>query len=329
MLNDNPFSSCLVTGAAGFIGIPLCIYLREHGMRVRALLRRKSDGPWDESGLCELGRDTLPGDLLRGIDCVFHLAGAVHAVDESSGDDRWFRTVNVEGTRSLLDAAISNQVKCFVYFSSVKAMGDPHEHCIDETWQALPDSPYGRSKKEAETQVLDAGRRSGMHVCVLRPALVYGPQVKGNLYRMIEAIRTHRFPPLPDTGNRRSMVSVDDLVDAAWRAANNPVANGQTYIVSDDQPYSTRQLYEWICLGLGRDIPRWTLPVWPLHLAAHAGDALQRFTHRAMPFNSHVFQRLTGSACYVADKLRNDLDWRSGSNLQSILPRLVKQCGHM
>jgi len=322
-------SICLVTGAAGFIGMHLCAFLKRHGVRIRALVRRSADGPWDESVVSELGNNQPPEDLMCGVNVVFHLASAVHAGDEVSNDEQWYRAVNVEGTQSLLDAAIRNQVKCFIYFSSVKAMGSPGGRCVDETWQSLPSDPYGRTKREAEELVLEAGRSSGMHVVVLRPALVYGPQVKGNLYRMIKAIRMHRFPPLPDTGNRRSMVYVNDLVEAAWLVAHSPRARGETYIVSDDQTYSTRQLYEWICDALGREVPRWVLPVWLFYLVAQSGDALQRFTGRPMPLNSHVFDRLTGSACYVADKLRNDLKWRSGSSLRSVLPQLVERCGRM
>jgi len=96
---------------------------------------------------------------------------------------------------------------------------------------------------------------------VLRLSMVYGPTRKGNLPRMIEAVTKGRFPPLPETGNKRSMVHVDDVVQAAMLAAERPESVGQTYVVTDGPPYSTRQIYECICEALGRDAPKWHVPI--------------------------------------------------------------------
>lgn len=315
--------NCLVTGAAGFIGRVLCAFLQGQGCKVRALLRRETEGPWDEALVCQLGHDRLPVHSMQDIDTVFHLAGEVHAMKPGRGEKLLYETVNVRGSEAVAVAAVESGVRRFVYFSSIKALGDPGEKCVDERWQILPQDAYGLSKREAEKRLLGFGKCSSMHVSVLRPALVYGPDAKGNLQRMIEAIDNGRFPPLPEIGNRRSMVHVDDLVEAAWLVANHAQANGEVYIVSDGQPYSTRQMYEWMTEALGRKLPAWYISAQVLRFGSAIGDVFQRVSGCRAPLNSEVFRRLTGSACYEADKLRRDLGWESRRRLPEALPDMV------
>ncbi len=204
----------LVSGASGFIGRALCLLLMERGCRVRALLRHECAGPWHEQVLCDLSNDRVPKESCEGVDGIFHLAGIAHVRAQSREEEIMYERVNVGGVRLLLDAAAAAGVTRFVYFSSVKAAADPGEHCVDETWDLPPTDAYGRSKLSAEQLVL-MRVGSGMHVSILRPTLVYGHGVKGNLRRMIDAVAAGRFPLLPDTSNRRSMVALSDLAEAA------------------------------------------------------------------------------------------------------------------
>jgi nucleoside-diphosphate-sugar epimerase len=262
---------------------------------------------------------------MQGIDGVFHLAGIAHVSDTTAIPASLYQAVNVDATAALLEAAAAAGVQRFVYFSSVKAAADPGEGCVDEAWDAWPDDAYGRSKRTAEQKVLDAGRQLGMHVCNLRPSLVYGPGVKGNLDRMIDAIGRGRFPPLPDFGNRRSMIGLDDLIDAARRAMELPAAAGRTFIVADTEPYSTRAIVDAIRRALGRPVPRAVIPHWSLHLGAALGDLLQRVTRRPMPLNAAVLRRIAGSACYRNDLLRRTLSWQSRSRFDESLPAMLAQ----
>ena len=312
----------LVTGANGFVGRVLCRQLVAGGHSVRALLRRPAAGPWQDSVCCELGREPLPAALCDGIDGVFHLAGIAHVADISAIPEVVYRRVNVEGTRALLAEAAGAGVAGFVFFSSVKAVADPGEDCVDETWDAAPADAYGRTKREAEGLVLAAADR--MHCTVLRPALVYGPAVKGNLRRMIDAVGAGRFPPVAEFGNRRSMVSVADLAAAARLAMQRPAAAGNLYLVADGQDYSTRSLYLAIRGALGLQVPRVAVPAWLLRVAGRAGDLAQVLMRRPAPVSTAVVQRLTGSACYRADRLRADLGWVPAETFYSALPDI---CG--
>ena len=320
-------TNCCVSGASGFVGWALCSFLQARGCRVTALLRKQTEGPWDQTIIAELGRDALSPALFSGFDAVFHAAGLAHVLSPDRKAEALYEAVNVKGSTLLASAASKAGVGCFIYFSSVKAAGDPGEHCVDERWSAPPADPYGISKREAETRLLRIGRDSGMRVTVLRPALVYGPGVKGNLQRMMQAVANRRFPPVPEVGNRRSMVHVDDLAEAAWLATIQPGAENQVYIVSDSQQYSTHEIFSWMCEALGRTPPSWELPVSFLRLGAMLGDALERGTGLHLPMNSGTLRRLVGSACYRSDRIRHELGWQPHRRFREALPAMVAASG--
>ena len=306
---------CLVTGATGFIGRVLCAALRERGLFVRAIARREADGPWDELVTADLAAADAPADLLRGVDTVFHLAGKAHALAELAADDASYRRINVGVTERLLALAARDAPARIVFASSVKAAADDPERCVDEGWDAPPTTPYGRSKRESERLVLEAGEGSGMHVAVLRLPLVYGGGAKGNLWKMMDAVARDRFPPVPDTGNRRSMVHVLDVARAALLAAEMPAASGRRYIVTDGAAYSTRTLYEMMCQALGKTPRGWAVPAGVLRIAGYAGDVIGRIRGRRFVFDSDAYEKLLGSAWYDSSRIETELGFRASLTL--------------
>jgi UDP-glucose 4-epimerase len=312
--------ACLVTGATGFIGRRLCQHLQDSGWYVRAVMRVQSGGPWNESLVADLAEDHLPPELCRGVDTVFHLAGKAHAVTAGLADEAAYTRINVEGTRKLLELARVAAVRRFVFFSSVKAMGERGAG-EDESAEPRPETTYGRSKREAERLVLEGGYVP--EPVVLRLAMVYGPTRKGNLPRMIEAISRGRFPPLPDTHNKRSMVHVDDVVQAALLAADLPVAIGKIYLVTDGMTYSTRQIYEWICEALGREPPGWYLPLPLLGLMARLGDGIGKISGRRFAFDSDALEKLAGSSWYDSGRIARELGFSAHRHLREEIPEMT------
>jgi len=315
----------LITGASGFIGRVLCQQLREQGVQVRAGMRQVAEGPWDEVVLFDLATQKLPADALAGVDTVFHLGGKAHALSETRQDEEEYFRINTEGAGALLEAAKSAGVRRFVFISSVKAMGEGGDVCQDETVSCHPETPYGKSKLAAERLVLEGGYVP--EPVVLRLSMVYGASRKGNLPRMIEAVAKGRFPPLPEVGNRRSMVHVEDVVQAALLAAGKPAAVGQTYIVTDGQGCSTRQLYEWICEALDKPVPAWTIPTGLLKVLAKVGDGFGRVRGRRFVFDSDALDKLIGSACYSSEKIERELGFCARQRLRSALPEVVAYLG--
>ncbi len=196
---------------------------------------------------------------------------------------------------------------------------------LDETCAAPPDTPYGQSKRAAEKLVLEGGYVP--HPVVIRPCLVYGPTPKGNLDKMIEAVKRGRFPPLPEVGNKRSMVHIDDVIGAALLAAEHPAAKGQVFIAADNEPFSTRQLFEWICTAAGKRVPGWTVPLWVLKLLGRVGDLIGKIRGRRFVFDSDALAKLTSSAWYTSAKLQRDLGWRPRHTLRETMPEIVRGVG--
>jgi nucleoside-diphosphate-sugar epimerase len=240
-----------VTGATGFIGQRLLVGLEANGEGVRILSRNPH--PDYETVVCDLQSEPIPEDGLDGVDTVFHLAGFTHDLRDASKLEHLYRALNVDATVRLTELAVRSGVKQFVFVSSVKAGGYDEE-------QGSPDGVYGQTKREAELKLLDIGRQSEMLVSIVRPSLVYGAVVKGNLALMRRGIEQGWFPPIPETENRRSMIHVDDLVRALLLTAENKRANGEIFIVTDGVPHSSREIYEAICQSVGKTVPQWSVP---------------------------------------------------------------------
>lgn len=311
----------LVSGAGGFIGGNLCAALQRASYKVRRLTHSQLFKD-EHSFVMDLAKDPCPPGLLRDVRAVFHLAGKAHTLAETRQDENEYFQINTEGTRKLLEAAKQAGVQMFIYFSSVKAVGDGDIQPMDESVNSPVDTPYGQSKYAAEQLVLHGGYVP--HPVVIRPSMVYGNTGKGNLPRMIQAIRRGVFPPLPETHNRRSMVHVDDVVQAALLAAETPEAAGQVYIVTDDNAYSTRQIYDGIRAALGKSASNWHIPMSLLTFFAKTGDTIGRLIGRRFPFDSAALDKLTGSAWYSSAKIRRELGFRPRHTLQSSLPDIVR-----
>lgn len=313
--------SCLVTGASGFIGERLAWHLSQKGFKVRVLNRRVKSDKIDSYRI-DLVEDNVPSNLCADIDTIFHLAGKAHALTETHQDEAEYFQVNTEGTRKLLESAKLEGVQRFIFFSSVKAVGSSLNQPMHETVTEPADEPYGQSKYEAEQLVLHGGYVP--HSVVIRPCLVYGNTEKGNLPRMINAIRSGYFPPFPEVHNKRSMVHVEDVVQAALLTAENPKAAGQIYIVSDGRAYSTREMYDWICEALGKPPSSFNVPMVLLQALAKLGDGLGRLRGCRFFFDSDVLDKLIGSAWYSSAKIERELGFRSVHDLQGSLPGIVR-----
>lgn len=316
----------LVSGATGFVGHHLVAALLKEGASVRILVRDVARVPSGWTAVTEV----MQGDLgdseslaaaCRTVDTVFHAAGYAHAWANNSAVLHW--RINFQGTVNLLDAAANEGVQRFAYLSSVKATGNGGARCIDEDWPVPPDTPYGKAKRAAEQAVLETGRRHGVHVVNLRPALVYGPGGRGNLERMIKAIQRGWLPPLPRVDNRRSMVHVQDLVRAALLVAEHPSANQKTYNVTDGYAYSSREMQDLIYRSLGKAVPRWAVPAGGLLALAKAGDALGGLVGKSVGFDSETLDKLLGWACYDSGRIQRELGWQPTLTLAQALPEML------
>jgi len=279
-----------ISGSTGFIGKRLIESISSN-CSVRVLSRKKQ--PNRETVICDLQSDVIPDDALDDIDVVFHLAGFAHDMRDASKIEDLYYKVNVSATIRLAEFAVQAGVKRFVFVSSVKAGGSSiSEKCINENDQGDPEGVYGKTKRDAELALLKIGKESGMHVSIIRPSLVYGPNAKGNLKLMLSGIKNGWFPPLPETGNQRSMVHVDDLVRAILLVAKDERANGEIFIATDGKPHSSREIYDAMCGVLGKSIPKWSAPKILFDIACLLSPRIK-----------YKLNKLLGDECYSSAKL--------------------------
>ncbi|HEY5993168.1 MAG TPA: SDR family oxidoreductase [Gallionellaceae bacterium] len=302
----------LVTGANGFVGKTLCDLLILRGYGLRKVMRKPesaepgAEPPGDTFFVQGIDSQTDWTQALSAVDVVIHLAARVHVMQERSADPlSEFRRVNVGGTEHLARSAAAAGVKRLVYVSSVKVNGEATEggRSYTELDQPSPQDPYGISKHEAEQALHRVARETGLEVVIVRPPLVYGPEVKGNFIQMLRVLGMGIPLPLASIHNLRSLVYVGNLADALIACATHPAAAGQTYLVSDGEDISTPELLRALASAAGLPARLFPCPVSLLGVVARlAGKRAQA-------------DRLLGSLQVDSGKIRRELNWTPHSTL--------------
>lgn len=292
----------LITGATGFIGTKLLASLENYDYQIVLTTRNnnltKNYQPTTYFQIGEISTHTNWQQILRGVDVVIHLAARAHQLNDQADDpEAEFQKVNHYGTTNLVKQAINAGVQHFIFISSIGAVTSLSPTVIDETTPCNPDTPYGRSKLDAEKALTQLCQEAGMAWTILRPTLVYGPKNPGNMERLLALANKNLPLPFGSIQNARSLLYVGNLVDAIITCIDHPNAKNQTFIVSDGQDLSTPELIRELGQALGK--PATLLPFPPALLklaAASIGKA-------------DIADRLLGSLHVDSSKIRQILDW--------------------
>lgn len=249
----------LVTGASGFIGRRLVAALADAGKGVLAASREPSRVPArkgvDRVAVSDFERAVDWRPVLSDVAAVVHLAGIAH-VGSGIGADAYDR-VNRQATAELAAACAAAGVRRFIFLSSVRAQCGPSApHVLTERDAPRPTEPYGRSKLAAEETL----RASGLAWTILRPALVYGPGVKGNLATLLRIARLPLPLPLAAFSARRSLLGIDNLTAAILHVLDAPRTVGCTYLAADPEPLSLPEIVTALRSGMGRRPGLYALP---------------------------------------------------------------------
>lgn len=247
-------SSFFVTGVAGcvgraFLGWSGLVGTRVVGLDISPPPEGFPGGEWVRGDILDAG--SYAGKL-RGIDVVIHLAAMAHSVPRTKEEADRFWKVNLEGTKTLIAAAVEQGVRRFVHVSTVAVLS-PSDGGIA--------SAYADSKRAAEREVFEFGDR--IEVVVVRPTTVYGPNDRGNIFQLIRWI-DRGLPAIIGSGeNRKSLVYSRNLADALLLLSEHGKC-GESYIVTDGHDMSMREIVREISRSLGRG-GRW--PSIPLEAA--------------------------------------------------------------
>lgn len=309
----------LVTGASGFVGTALVDRLATHpDFTPRAVTRHENQHlspAIDAVQISGLTSDVDWNAALQGIDAVVHAAARVHVMKDTSTDPLIeFRRVNVDGTLNLARQAAKSGVKRFVFISSIKVNGEGT--LFDKPYRAedppAPADPYGVSKMEAEKELLQLAKETGIDVVIIRPPLVYGPGVKANFASMLKWLDRCAILPFGAVNNRRSFISLDNLIDFIVTSINHPEAANHVFLVSDGEDVSTTELLKKTADAMGKKTLLLPVPV-----------GIMRFVSKLLG-KENVTDRLFGSLQVDISKAKKMLGWTPPLSVDEGLLRTVR-----
>jgi nucleoside-diphosphate-sugar epimerase len=268
----NSHLTVLVTGANGFLGLPLCQHLLNQGYHVKAI-GRQATYPITHSDLSYHQIESIDGKtdwgrLLKDVSVVVHLAARVHHMhDHKMKALSAYQEINVRGTQQLVRQAIKENVARFIYVSTIKVNGErTFEMPFRAEGQPQPQDAYSLSKLQGEQILQEEARRSGMEWVIIRPPLIYGPHVKGNFKQLIQLAKTAYPLPFRSIKNQRSFVSVFNLMSFIECCLSHPNAHREVFLVSDNQDLSTPQLMQLLRKTLGKRSHLFPFPLFILKL---------------------------------------------------------------
>lgn len=256
-----------ISGASGFVGMAVYKSLLGKGLQIRPFVRRQHSDLPSAHVVGQIGAHTDWGKALDGIESIVHCAAHVHQMNNASTSAlAEYREVNTLGTLHLAEAAAKAGVRRFIFISSVKVMGESTSTGRPFKLEDAPAplDPYGVSKWEAEQGLWATGQSTGLEVVVIRPPLVYGPGVGANFRQLLKLVQMGIPLPFAGIDNRRSLVSVDNLVDLIALCLSHPDAPGNTFLVSDDHDLSTPALVAAMAQAMGKKTRLFNVPVFAL-----------------------------------------------------------------
>jgi nucleoside-diphosphate-sugar epimerase len=251
---------------------------------------------------------------------IFHLAVAMR---EGGKTDQFFESVNLEGTRRLLEAARDQGVQRFVYCSTIGIYGHRAPGITREDSPLRPGNIYERTKVSAERLVREFGRETGLPYAIVRPADVYGPRDQ-RLLKLFEGVSRGRFPLFgPGTG-RRHMVYVDDVVSAFFLAAEQDEALGTELLIAGPEACTLRELIEEIRVATGSSRFGFRLPLAPMLGVAALVEDLSRALHVDPPIYRRRMDFFWSDSEFDTSRARQLLGWEPKVGLREGIRRTLE-----
>lgn len=312
-----PPAFVLVTGASGFLGRALCRDLVNKGFQVRATVRTRPANPIACAETIQLESPAaLEQDVLffQNVECFIHLAGHAHAPGMNASEQEKVFAADLEMTKSLVSRSAEAGVRRFIFVSTSKVLGEASQPGapFSNDSPPAPSEPYARYKLLAEEAVREQAERHGMEWVVVRPVLVVGEGVKGNLASLLRWMDRGLPLPLGGLRNARSLIALDDLNALLVGCIDSPGAVGRRLLAAGNEVISTTALCRALAEGLDRPARLVTLPAWLWH------------TLRALPRLSAKAERLAGSFHVDNTQTKALTGWQPQVSIHDALVRAAR-----
>ena len=247
-----------ITGANGFLGKSLKDYLKKDFI-VFGISRRKSKLRKEEFIL-----NDSKGPILRDVDILVHCAAKVHDLSNKSDKDlNEYIASNLLLTEQLVKDAIKNQVKKFVFISTIKVNGEytKKNQPFNSKSKNKPTDPYALSKYQAENLIQKLCETESLDFVIIRSPLIYGPGVKANFLNLLKIINKGIPLPFGSIRNLRSFIYIGNLVHFIKFCFSSERASNNIFLVSDPDPISTKNLVKNISNNLNSNNLIFKIPV--------------------------------------------------------------------
>lgn len=274
-----------ITGASGFVGQNLSRYLKQKNIFVEELSLRNKE--WSTQ-------------LNQKANALIHLAGKAHDVEKTAEENEYFE-INRDLTIELFQEFLKSEIQDFFFFSSVKAVVDHTESIVHEEMIPNPQTPYGKSKLEAELYLLAQNLPLNKRLFIIRPCMIHGPGNKGNLNLLYKIVDKGISWPLAAFENQRSFLSIDNLSFLVLKMLQNREVESGIYNFADDETISTNQLVKIIGIASGKKTKLWYISSNLINSVAKIGDKIK------LPLNSERLKKLTESYVVSNQKIKTAL----------------------
>lgn len=304
---------CLITGANGFLGQHLLPYLQSKKIEVIATARQASPGSESVIATGDLNQYSNWDSLLKNVDVIIHAAAKAHDMSKSPDLKDKYYQANLKLPLLLAEKARQHRVKRFIFISTVKVNGEnTFERPFHADDPAHPVDDYGRSKAQAEAALLQMHEPGVFEVVIIRPCLIYGAGVKANFKNLLHLVEKGWPLPFALIKNKRSLVSVDNLMDLIFNCMTHPNASGQIFLVSDDQDLSLPATIKTLAKSIHKSIL--LIPI-PLFLFRVVFTLLGK---------KDLIQKLFGNLQVDISKTKQMLNWTPPYTMEESLERLHK-----
>ena len=283
----------LLTGASGFLGNSL---LKSINKSYRCIRRGENKVNNDKNFYVDSCNSAADYDgVFENVEQVIHMAGVAHRKNVNLDD---FRDINYLGTVNFAQQAAESGVKRFIFISTIGVHGTRTTKIpFTESSNIACVSEYTKSKYNAEKELLKISSETGMEIVIIRPPLIYGNGAPGNFEKLVNLV--HKLPVLPFglCNNKRSFISVDNLVDFISVCITHPKAKNETFCISDGNDVSIKEFTDGIAKGLNKRLIQVPIPVSVFKL-------LGKITRK-----SELIEQLIGDLQVDSSKARYLLDW--------------------